>query len=188
MIATMATMGASWESMWTLPSLAALCLAAFGLGMLVTKPSQAKQRDDEFMRSAEWPAQRDLIRKIWSTVRGLPDGWQETDPDTKHLVAVTRDRVAFTLIVRDPVAADPVVEREAIATYYFLGMFGRLVGGPLYHVMQPVHQEPPAKPTWAQAATQLDMAEMTETDNTPLRELIDLHARVIRTVGSAREQ
>ncbi|MEV4580270.1 hypothetical protein AB0K16_44190 [Nonomuraea jabiensis] len=187
-IVTLLTMGVSWETVRTFPTIAALLLAAFGLGMLFgPKPSQGKQRLDQFMYSPEWPEHRDLIREIWSIVRHLPDGWEATDPDTKHVVAVMKDRVAFTLVVRDPVD-DPAVEREAIATYYFLGMFGRLVGGPLFHVVQPVHQEPPAKQTWEETAAELDMAELTGTDNTPLPELIDLHTRVVRTVESATEQ
>jgi hypothetical protein len=83
---------------------------------------------------------------------------------------------------------DPAAEREAIATYYFLGMFGRLVGGPLARLVQPIHQEPSEKQTWKETAAQLDMAELTGTADTLLPELIDLHARVVRTVGSVEEQ
>ncbi|MEV0380535.1 hypothetical protein [Nonomuraea sp. NPDC050643] len=187
-IVTLIAMGASLESLGTLPAIAALFVAAFGLGMLVTKPSPGKHRYDDFMRSAEWPPQRDLIRKIWSTVRSLPDGWQATDPDTRHMVGVIKDRIAFILVVRDPIEADPAVEREALATYYFLGMFGRLVGGPLFHRVQPVHEEPPEKQTWEETAAELDMADQTGTADTPMAELIDLHARVVRTVRATGVQ
>ncbi|MFI7230595.1 hypothetical protein ACIBO5_45935 [Nonomuraea angiospora] len=67
-------------------------------------------------------------------------------------------------------------------------MYYRLVEGPLFHLVQPIHQEPSEKQAWEETAAQLDMAELTGTADTPLPELIDLHARVVRAVGPAEEQ
>ncbi|MFC4008440.1 hypothetical protein ACFOY2_14515 [Nonomuraea purpurea] len=53
-IVTLSTMRASWSGAGTFLITAAALLIGFGLAMLVApKPSPAKQRYDEFMRSAE---------------------------------------------------------------------------------------------------------------------------------------